>query len=140
MDAVVYPDRWRRAIKNRMGRGLGVKEPEDRTLRADAVFLDAPEASAAGRMVHLRPLRLVSAQRFLRPHGLLRRMERWASPARRIAVVVAEGEIVESPDAELPPGRIGTRPFRELFKALRKDDSIAAVVLRVDSPGGSAVA
>jgi protease-4 len=140
VNAVLYPDRWRRAIKNRMGRGEGVNEPTDRTQAVDAAFLDDPSSVERPRVTRLRPLRMVSAGSFLRPWRILRRLERWASPAGRIAIVVAEGEIVDSPDRRLPPGRIGTRPYRALFKELRRDDSIAAVVLRVDSPGGSAAA
>jgi protease-4 len=136
VDAVVYPDRWRRLLKNRLGRGMGVSEPTDRTAEADAAFLDTPDVSS--RSTGPRRLRLVSARRFLRPWRLLRRLERWASPSPRVAVVVAEGEIVDSAAAQLPPGKIGSRPYGALFDALRRDDSIGAVVLRIDSPGGSA--
>jgi protease-4 len=52
-----------------------------------------------------------------------------------VAVVVAEGEIG---DGEAPPGRIGGLSTAALVRKAREDDSIKAVVLRVDSPGGSA--
>jgi protease-4 len=55
----------------------------------------------------------------------------------RVAVVYAEGEIV---DGEGDSGEIGgSRLSRELRK-LRQDSSVKAVVLRVNSPGGSASA
>ncbi len=55
----------------------------------------------------------------------------------RIAVVYAEGEIV---DGEGDSGEIGgTKLSRELRK-LRQDETVKAVVLRVNSPGGSASA
>jgi protease-4 len=55
----------------------------------------------------------------------------------RIAVVVAEGDIV---DGEGKPSQIGgERVSRELRK-LRMDDRVKAVVLRVNSGGGSAAA
>ncbi len=55
----------------------------------------------------------------------------------RIAVVVAEGDIV---DGEGKPSQIGgDRVSRELRK-LRMDDRVKAVVLRVNSGGGSAMA
>ena len=55
----------------------------------------------------------------------------------RIAVVVAEGEIV---DGEGDKGEIGGSAFARELRALRQDESIVAVVLRVNSPGGSASA
>lgn len=55
----------------------------------------------------------------------------------RIAVLYAHGEIV---DGEGSSGNIGgDRISRELRK-LRRDDRVKAVVLRVNSPGGSALA
>ena len=52
-----------------------------------------------------------------------------------VAVVVAEGEIG---DGEAPPGRIGGRSTAALIRKAREDEQIKALVLRVDSPGGSA--
>ena len=52
-----------------------------------------------------------------------------------VGVVVAEGEIS---DGSAPPGRIGGRSTAELIRKARDDDRIKALVLRVDSPGGSA--
>jgi protease IV len=56
---------------------------------------------------------------------------------RRIAVVYAEGEIV---DGEGYLGEIGGASYARELRALREDDEVAAVVLRVNSPGGSASA
>ncbi|MBS0447501.1 MAG: signal peptide peptidase SppA [Proteobacteria bacterium] len=52
-----------------------------------------------------------------------------------IGVVVAEGEIT---DGAAPPGTVGGRSTAELIRHAREDDQIKAIVLRVDSPGGSA--
>jgi protease-4 len=52
-----------------------------------------------------------------------------------VAVVVAEGEIG---DGEAPPGRIGGLSTAALIRKAREDDQVKALVLRVDSPGGSA--
>lgn len=52
-----------------------------------------------------------------------------------IGVVVAEGEIS---DGSAPPGAIGGMSTANLIRKAREDDQIKAVVLRVDSPGGSA--
>lgn len=54
-----------------------------------------------------------------------------------IAVVYAEGEIVDGEGAE---GEVGGASFARELRALREDDTVAAVVLRVNSPGGSASA
>ncbi len=54
-----------------------------------------------------------------------------------IGVVVAEGEIG---DGDAPPGSIGGLSTSDLIRKAREDDSIKAIVLRVNSPGGSAFA
>ncbi|MBT8473348.1 MAG: signal peptide peptidase SppA [Marinicaulis sp.] len=55
-----------------------------------------------------------------------------------IAVVTAAGTIV---DGEAPAGQAaGGDTIASLLKKARKDDNVKAVVLRVDSPGGSAFA
>lgn len=51
-----------------------------------------------------------------------------------IAVVIAEGEIS---DGIAPPGAIGGLSTANLVRKAREDDKIKALVLRVDSPGGS---
>ena len=54
-----------------------------------------------------------------------------------VGIVVAEGEIG---DGEAPAGKIGGLSTSALIRKAREDDKIKAVVLRVDSPGGSAFA
>jgi protease-4 len=54
-----------------------------------------------------------------------------------VGVVVAEGEIV---DGDAGPGRIGGDSTARLIRKAREDEAIKAVVLRVNSPGGSAFA
>jgi protease-4 len=54
-----------------------------------------------------------------------------------VAVIVASGEILFGSQ---PPGRIGADSTAALLRRARRDDSVKAVVLRVDSPGGSAFA
>lgn len=50
-----------------------------------------------------------------------------------IGVIVAQGEITGG-DAQ--QGRVGARTMVELIQRARLDDSIKAVILRIDSPGG----
>ena len=57
--------------------------------------------------------------------------------ASRIAVVYAEGDIV---DGEGDTGEIGGDRFSRLLRQLRQDQKVKAIVLRVNSPGGSATA
>ncbi|MDO8037612.1 signal peptide peptidase SppA [Janthinobacterium sp. SUN137] len=52
-----------------------------------------------------------------------------------VGVVIASGEIG---DGIAPPGAIGGLSTSRLIRQAREDKSIKAVVLRVDSPGGSA--
>ncbi|MFC0349025.1 signal peptide peptidase SppA [Undibacterium danionis] len=52
-----------------------------------------------------------------------------------VAVIVAEGEISEG---TAPPGAIGGMSTANLVRKAREDDQVKALVLRVDSPGGSA--
>ena len=59
-----------------------------------------------------------------------------AASGPAIGVVVAEGEIG---DGVAPPGRIGGRSTAELIRKARDDEQVKAVVLRVNSPGGSAL-
>ncbi|MEL6448923.1 MAG: signal peptide peptidase SppA [Pseudomonadota bacterium] len=54
-----------------------------------------------------------------------------------IAVVVASGGIV---DGNAPPGQIGGDSTARLLRKARSDENVKAVVLRVDSGGGSAFA
>jgi len=55
----------------------------------------------------------------------------------RIGVIVAEGEIL---DGDQPPGTIGGDSTARLIRRARLDKDVKAVVLRVDSPGGSVLA
>ncbi len=55
----------------------------------------------------------------------------------RVAVVYAEGEIV---DGEGDDDQVGGSRFSRELRKLRHDENVKAVVLRVNSPGGSAMA
>lgn len=57
--------------------------------------------------------------------------------SNNVAVVVAAGEIR---DGMQPPGTVGGDSTADLLRRARQDDSVQAVVLRVDSPGGSSFA
>ncbi|TAF07373.1 MAG: signal peptide peptidase SppA [Nostocales cyanobacterium] len=55
----------------------------------------------------------------------------------KIAVVYAEGEIV---DGQGNDGEIGGDRFAKIFNKIRQNENIKSVVLRINSPGGSATA
>jgi len=54
-----------------------------------------------------------------------------------VGVVIASGDIL---DGRQPPGSIGGESTADLLRQARLDDAIKAVVLRIDSPGGSVMA
>jgi len=55
----------------------------------------------------------------------------------KVGLIVASGAIL---DGDQPSGAIGGDSFSKLVYMARSDDAIKVVVLRIDSPGGSAVA
>ena len=57
--------------------------------------------------------------------------------SENVAVIVAAGEILFGSQ---PPGTIGGDSTAKLLREARNDDSVKAVVLRIDSPGGSSFA
>jgi len=71
-------------------------------------------------------LRVVRAQKELKVNG-----------RAKVGVIVASGEIL---DGEQPSGVIGGESTARLVREARLDDDVKAIVLRVDSPGGSVLA
>jgi protease-4 len=59
------------------------------------------------------------------------------SEDQNVGVIIASGEIL---DGEQPPGFIGGDTLAAQLRDLRDDDDYSAVVLRIDSPGGSIMA
>ncbi|ATX80957.1 protease-4 [Mariprofundus ferrinatatus] len=55
----------------------------------------------------------------------------------RIGIISASGMIL---DGKQPPGTVGSSSMLAMLDEARRDDAIKAVVLRIDSPGGSAQA
>jgi protease IV len=79
--------------------------------------------------------RSVSVADYVRYAHAARKHEADGKP--RIGVIVAEGDIL---DGTQPPGTIGGDSTSRLIRQARLDPDIKAVVLRVDSPGGSVMA
>ena len=59
------------------------------------------------------------------------------SRSKEIGVIIASGSIL---DGEQDAGSIGGDSLAKLLREVRENDSIKALVLRIDSPGGSAFA
>jgi len=68
--------------------------------------------------------------------------QRAAAPGPAIAAVHASGPIVMDSDDEFPLGEqmVGARRLVRVIRRAAADKSVKAIVLRVDSPGGSAMA
>ncbi len=58
-------------------------------------------------------------------------------PSQKVAVIVASGDIVPGDEA---PGMIGSDTLAAELRDAAQDDAVKAVVLRIDSPGGSVFA
>ncbi len=69
--------------------------------------------------------------------GQMRLLHGKKPEAENVAVVVAVGEIL---DGTQPPGTVGGDSTAALLREALGDESVKAVVLRVDSPGGSVFA
>ncbi len=111
------------------GRGAGRSHRLSRRNPGRAQSEDRPHRRDGGVQAS-RPVRVCR-----RAAGELRR--RQIRRGRTIAVVYAEGDIV---DGEGVDGEIGGDKFSRMLRELRLDDSVQAIVLRVNSPGGSATA
>lgn len=152
----VYGDLWRVWLGDvAAARGLGAKAlretveawPE-RVRAADgdlaraalaAGLVDelAPRDRLRRRMVEIvgadedgKTFRQVGFATYLAARGRDRRVGRGSG----VAVVVARGDIL---DGTQPPGRIGGDSTAALVRRAREDEHARAVVLRLDSPGGS---
>ncbi|MGH8298488.1 MAG: signal peptide peptidase SppA [Steroidobacteraceae bacterium] len=79
----------------------------------------------------------ISAEDYARIVHAQTKVYRHGDGSARIAVIVASGDIQ---DGIQPPGTIGGDSLSRLIRQARLDKDIKAVVLRVDSPGGSVAA
>ena len=70
-------------------------------------------------------------------HVRLGKISSAAAKRHKVALVVAAGDIV---DGEQPEGTAGGDTLAGIFDEVRNDSDIKAVVLRIDTPGGSAFA
>ena len=74
---------------------------------------------------------------FVTFHDYARAADYRQTGSNRVAIVFADGDIDGSNESE---GTVGSDAYKALLRKIRLDNSIKAVVLRVNSPGGSALA
>jgi protease IV len=100
-----------------------------RGLIDEAIYLDALEESLGGEFERARPY-FSSIQKG------------WTRPRKAVAIVHVQGTIIDG-RSQSPFGggtMAGDNSLVSQINALEEDDSIVAIVLRVNSPGGSAIA
>ncbi|MDX8398466.1 MAG: signal peptide peptidase SppA [Mariprofundaceae bacterium] len=94
----------------------------------------AAELHLAGLLKRSEPIEEVSYRAYLKYHT-----DQEANPLadNKIALIIASGPIMSG---KQPAGIIGDVSLSKLIDRAREDDQTKAVVLRIDSPGGSALA
>ena len=99
----------------------------------ETAFIDVVE----DRLRNLTSVRDEDDLEFVSPGRLLREPPAKKAAEKKIAVIFAEGEIHTGDSG---PESIGSDELREEIKEARLDEDVAAIVLRVNSPGGDALA
>ncbi|MBW4562882.1 MAG: signal peptide peptidase SppA [Mojavia pulchra JT2-VF2] len=105
----------------------------DRVAYVDEVVTDLKKLTASDKKD--KTFRQIDLSEYAQVPGKSLGVERKSK--NQIAVVYAEGEIV---DGKGDSGEVGGDRFAKIFNKLRQDDDVKAVILRVNSPGGSATA
>ena len=120
--------------------GEGPFLPED-AVAAGLVDLVEPEDFCETHLEEVlsAPVRFVPLARYHRPPAWWKRLLRWRRP--RVAVVHATGMITSGDGSGgAARGTAGARSLSELIAKLRSHRRVRAVVLRIESPGGGALA
>lgn len=105
----------------------------DQVAYIDQVVTDLKKLTASSESD--RTFRQINLRNYAQVSGKNLGVER--NSKNKIAVVYAEGEIVDGNGEE---GQVGGDRFARIFNRIRHDNNIKAVVLRINSPGGSATA
>jgi protease-4 len=112
-------------VERRMVALVGRDSPSENVEKVEAEESDAGESYNSTSLEDY--LRVVHAEKHARGVGT----------RDKIGVVIASGEIL---DGSQPPGTVGGETAASLIREAREDDDVKAIVLRVDSPGGSVFA
>lgn len=105
----------------------------DQIAYQDEVFADLKKLTASDE--DDKNFRQINMTDYVEVPGKSMGVERTSE--NKIAVVYAEGEIV---DGKGEDGQIGGDRFAQIFRKIRQDEDVKSVVLRINSPGGSATA
>jgi protease-4 len=100
----------------------------------DAILYDDQFKKVVSKSLHQKDNEEIS---FVNMHDYAGAVTLRKRGADKIAIVFANGDIVMGKDQK---ESIASDDYRILLQKLRKDESIKAVVLRVNSPGGSSLA
>jgi protease-4 len=111
-------------VDRRMVQLVGGDTPEENEEKVEADESDAGESFNSTSLEDY--LRIVHAEKEARSAG-----------KDKVGVIIASGEILDGSQA---PGTVGGETAADLIRSAREDDDIKAIVLRVDSPGGSVFA
>jgi protease IV len=111
-------------VERRLAQLVGRDSEEKNLEKLEADESDAAESYNSTSLEDY--LRVVHAEKRARGAG-----------KAKVGVIVASGEIL---DGSQPPGTIGGETTAELIREAREDDDVRALVIRVDSPGGSVFA
>ncbi|BAY28210.1 signal peptide peptidase SppA, 67K type [Nostoc carneum NIES-2107] len=142
---------WRNAV----GASRKIEPQKVQAIADNQAVLEAPQAKSNGlvdRVAYLdevvsdlkkltdsdkddKTFRQISLSEYAQVPGKSLGVERKSK--NKIAVVYAEGEIVDGKGGD---GEVGGDRYAKIFNKLRQDDDVKAVILRVNSPGGSATA
>ena len=114
------------AVALKAGLVTGIKSRQDIDKEVIGIVGEDPEDGG---------FKSISVQDYVRVVHAEKKVGATGTP--KIGVVVAAGEIL---DGDQPPGTIGGNSTARLIREARMDDDVKAVVLRVDSPGGSMMA
>lgn len=115
---------------------LAPEEAKEAGLIDDIAYFDQAEEALKKRFGDAA--RIGSFQGWARRDAFLQWLESWGDSGEIISVLHLEGSIVEEESSR--GVSIASQHVVPMVKALREDDSVAAVVLHVNSPGGSALA
>jgi len=125
-------DEVRSAVDRGMMFGPELKE---RKLVDDLWYFDQVEDALAKINGNSKGLNTIELADYVKDH----RAETAGGASKALGVVVASGAII-SGEADGSSGNVGSDSVVKWLRKAGRDDSVKAVVLRVDSPGGSGLA